>query len=503
MEKQLKKRGFLLYCFAIAAVYLLICSKSSPLYPMNDWVDVNCFFTMGRSLLDGLVPYRDLYEQKGPVLYFVYALLALFSRDSYFFVYLLEVVTYGLFLYFSGQIAGLYLKDRLTVWLLVTIQGSLIVISRAFAHGASVEEMCLFMSAYGLYVALRAMQEGRTLTFREACVCGIFSGILLWIKYTMLGLYLGLAIFVIIWYLGWGFRWKALLHTIGGFFAGLGMVSAVVFLYFLATGALDDLFTVYFYNNIFLYAKEPEQSRWLTIWNCLKLTLKNNRCYSLLMLPGLIWAVVRAFRDVRPLVLLLLSFCGLALGTYWGGWGISYYGLVFAVFSLFGLITIGEVLQRWGFRLDGSHPAVRVLTMIVAVTAMLDVCLFWGRNLYLLGQEKQTMPQYQFAEIINETEDATLLNYGFLDGGFYYAADVTPNCRFFCILNVQAPDMWATQRKYVAEGKVDFVVTRGKPLTEYQVDSSLYECVAEDTLYFEGKDRTYYLYRLISAEGAG
>ena len=66
MKIRLKKHSFLLYCFALAALFLLIGSKSSPLYPMNDWVDVNCFFTMGKSLLAGKVPYVDLYEQKGP-----------------------------------------------------------------------------------------------------------------------------------------------------------------------------------------------------------------------------------------------------------------------------------------------------------------------------------------------------------------------------------------------------------------------------------------------------
>ena len=54
-------------CLA-AFVMILLCSKSSPLYPMNDWVDVNCFFTVGRGMLHGLVPYRDLYEQKGDLL---------------------------------------------------------------------------------------------------------------------------------------------------------------------------------------------------------------------------------------------------------------------------------------------------------------------------------------------------------------------------------------------------------------------------------------------------
>ena len=67
----------LLFSMGIAALFLLIHSKSSPLYAMNDWVDVHCFFTMGRGILDGQVPYMDLYEQKGPVLYFLFALAAL------------------------------------------------------------------------------------------------------------------------------------------------------------------------------------------------------------------------------------------------------------------------------------------------------------------------------------------------------------------------------------------------------------------------------------------
>lgn len=500
MKSFLQKWCFLLYCFGISALLLLVCSKSSPLYPMNDWVDVNCFYTMGHSLLEGLVPYRDLYEQKGPVLYFIYALVALLSPDSFFGVYLLEVITFGLFLYYSGKIARLYLDTSLSVWLLVTVEAGLVLISRAFSHGASVEEMSLFMSAYGLYVALRALKEGRILSFREACLCGIFSGILLWVKYTMLGLYLGLALFIILWYLGWGHGFRALLHTVGSFFAGLGVVSAVVFCYFLMNDALGDLFTVYFYNNIFLYAKDPATSRLATIWQCLTLTLKNNHSYTLLMIPGGLWALVQLRKDPRPLLLLLFCFGGLALGTYWGGWAISYYGLVFAVFPVFGLIAIARVLEKLSlFSLLGRGKLIHGLCTCLICVLMLLVCLTNGRNLYLLGTPRESMPQYQFARIIRETEDPTLLNYGFLDGGFYFAADVVPNCRFFCILNVQAPDMWSTQRQYVSQGLIDYVVTRDKMLTDYSVDSSSYELVAQSELYFEGKVRTYYLYRLITA----
>lgn len=501
MKKLSKNHGFLLFCFLAAAGYLLICSKSSPLYPMNDWVDVNCFFTMGKSLLEGLVPYRDLYEQKGPVLYFVYAIIALFSPGSYFGVYLLEVLTYGLFLYYSGKIAGLYLEESALVWILTAILGALIPVTKAFAHGGSVEEMCLFMSAYGLYVALNAMKQGRTLTFREAFTCGIWSACLLWIKYTMLGLYLGLAIFIVFWYLCWEKAGRALLKTIGAFFAGIGAVTLVVFLYFLVNGALGDLFTVYFYNNIFLYAKEPEQSRLVTIYECLRNTLKLNKTYTLLFLSGLIWAAVKALRNPRILLLLILGFLGLTIGTYWGGWGISYYGLVFAVFAVFGLIAIAQVLQIC--RID---RLLAVLTMGSRVTAaiwssalvvlMMIFCLHHSGNVYLMNYPKENMPQYRFAEIINETEDATLLNFGFLDGGFYYAADVTPTAKFFCLLNVSAPEMWPNHYQQINGGLVDYVVTRDRELSSYRLDSSLYECVDQASLYFEGKERVYYLYRL-------
>ena len=139
-----KNRNLFLFSMILSAIYIGLGSKSSPLYPLNDWVDINCFFTMGRGILDGLVPYRDLYEQKGPVLYLVYALLALFSRDSYVGVYLLEVLTYGLFLYFSGLLAQLYLGKTRAIYFLVTILGAAIITSWSFTHGGSVEQLSLF-----------------------------------------------------------------------------------------------------------------------------------------------------------------------------------------------------------------------------------------------------------------------------------------------------------------------------------------------------------------------
>ena len=68
----------------LAAVALLFCSKSSPLYPINDWSDANIYFSIGKGMLRGEVVYRDLYDHKGPLLYALHALCALVS--PFFFI---------------------------------------------------------------------------------------------------------------------------------------------------------------------------------------------------------------------------------------------------------------------------------------------------------------------------------------------------------------------------------------------------------------------------------
>ena len=85
-------RKLLVFSIATAFFLLLICTKCSPLYPFNDWVDVHCFLTIGRGIKHGLVPYRDLYEQKGPLLYFIVALATYISETSFAPLFVTEIL---------------------------------------------------------------------------------------------------------------------------------------------------------------------------------------------------------------------------------------------------------------------------------------------------------------------------------------------------------------------------------------------------------------------------
>ena len=254
-EDRLHAKGeafWILTSAALSFVFLLIASKSSPIYPMNDWVDMHCFFTVGRGWHEGMIPYRDLVEQKGPLLYAAYALIAAISSGSFVGVFALEVVTFALFLWLSSKILRMAVNNPALISIGLIMMTACIVLSKAFCHGGSLEETTMFLPMYSLYAILRAQKEKRLLLSREALIHGVCAGICLMTKYTICGFYLGLALAVILWYL-LEKEGRALLNVIGSFLSGVFLVVGITALYFAANGALDDLWKCYFYNNIFVY----------------------------------------------------------------------------------------------------------------------------------------------------------------------------------------------------------------------------------------------------------
>lgn len=132
------------------------------------------------------------------------------------------------------------------------------------------------------------------------------------------------------------------------------------------------------------------------------------------------------------------------------------------------------------------------------------VCLVLSPNTRDLGTKKEDLVQYQFAEIIRQTPGATLLNYGFLDGGFYTASGIIPQTKYFCKLNMTVdryPEMMQEQNRYLEEKMVDYVVmewSEDKNRSQFKLDylRENYEMVAEQEGSFDGQGKKYILYRL-------
>ncbi len=500
MKRSLSKNKLIIFCFLVATAFLGICSKSSPLYPMNDWVDVQCFLTLGEGILHGMAPYVDLYEQKGPLLYMLYAPVALLCGKGYFGQFLLEVITYGLFLYYSAKIAQLHLGESRLVYPIVAVLAGTAATAYAFCHGGSVEQMCLFVFVYGLYTVLKACKEDRGLSKKEAIVNGALAASLLWIKYTMLGFYIGLGIFILIWYLGWIRKPRELLVTIGRMMLGFAAITGVVLVFCLVTGSLGKMFECYFYNNLFLYPSESQEPLLEQIGDRFSLAMDKNEGFPFLLYLGIAYLLIRAKEWPKELLAVTLSFTGLVIFTFMGK-SYPYYALTLAAFSVFGLIGIAKLIRKIPRKEIVPDAIARSKSAGANAIALVCIlCLYDAHgkssNVYLMDYEREDLPQYQFAEHIRKVEDATLLNFGFLDAGFYRTADVLPSTPFFCTFNVNAPGMWESQYAIIEEGAVDFVITRRYELSHYNCDGSKYELIDTASLIFEEFPFTYYLYAL-------
>lgn len=483
----------LMFIAATAVVTITICSKSSPLYPLNDWVDSNCFLTVGKSMLHGKVPYRDLFEQKGPLLYMLHVFAAWISETSFLGVYFIEIIACCIFLYLGFKTMQLYRKGVSA--LLNPILAAVVYSASCFCHGDSAEELCLPLLAYAIYVGLKGIRCGKVPSNTECLLVGVTSACVLWIKFSILGFYFGWICVPMILLIRNG-KVKKLFQMIVFIAGGVLLASLPVLLYFGANHALGDLWTVYFYDNLFAYSSVSESTVSFSLMNNLWTGIQNICNYNFIPMT------IAAFGGLTMLkkkgktdfCFILASFIGTFLLVYIGGRAYKYYSFIFSAFVPIGVVTAVESIrycykEYLHFRISNVNYRCRsILVSAICVVFLFVMC----ENTYLLHYKKIDMPQYQFAEMIEQVENATLLNYGFLDGGFYTTTGIVPNCRYFCKLNIELDAIMETQKEYVAQSLVDFVVTRDEKL-----ESDRYVCVATSMLFFEGTDRNYYLYRLI------
>lgn len=462
-------------------IVISVFSRSSFLYPFNDWVDANCYFTVGKSILSGKIPYKDLLDQKGPFLYFIQMIGALISYKSFGGIFILEVFASFFFLFISySTLKMLYPR---TVLYLIPCSAIIIYGSTCFSYGDSAEEFSLPLLSYGLYLCVTYMSKKRPIKRVEFFFLGVAVSCVFWIKFTLVGFFISLYL--------WFFYilvkrkdWKSLIALIRDSLFGFMIVSLGILVYYYLNDAIYDLFHVYFYTNIFSY---NHSSTPMTIVGLLlhelgriKYGLFTNPALALSILLGLLFFVKKPQFFFFFLMSFLFELFFICISkTY------DYYYFIISLFVPMGLLFVDSLIRRLNFRLS-SCSALFVLYFISIIYSYK-----YSTNLSYVCASKDTLPQFQFLKIIEKVESPSILNYYSMDLGVYTLCGVVPDCKFFAMLNVNREDIKKGQDNYIEKKKPDFIVTRGKkvPFINYQLR---YQC----DYPVLGIKTTYYLYQL-------
>ncbi len=479
-----------LYSLLIAAAMLFFTTRSSPAWPINDWCDANIYLSVGKGMTQGQVVYRDLYDHKGPLLYALHALCAMVSFDSFLGVYLMEVLLAAVFLFFGYKAMTAY-GSRKNAILLLPVLAWMVYAAWSFCEGDTAEEMCMPLVAASLWHVLAFLKSGEDrMRVRGLMAEGALAGCVLWIKFTGLGMQAGLLFAVLLRHLVHK-EWKNSLRMIGWLIVGFLLSTLPWILYFGLNGAIGDWLGVYFYDNLFRYGGAS-----MTLLQRVKAMVKNglkwiwqNWPYTIAIIGGLVWFVRR--RTVWEwLALALAAFFGAAL-VFFSGVEYPYYGQALAPLAVAGLIALSSLIRR------PVHKAVTAAVCAVCIA----LCPLTSYNANVdfgctIFQPREETMQYQLAQVINETPNATLLNYGFMDAGFFTAAGIAPNVRFFHSSNVEMEEKAQEQLRCIREGLVDYVVVRNEGPKELAENYELVATAKSPNFWYEN----VFLYRILNAQ---
>lgn len=180
----------------IAVVFLVVATgialvrfRSGPLYPpFNDInSDVFVYQLVGNSWTQGLMPYRDVYDVKGPVLFLLFGFFAAVRPWSMapplVFLALLALISLGL----AYAIARLHLQRRSLAALAAGLSCTLIYLSVADVPTSfTCEELAIPGVLLLLWLVARWLSERDTVADAWWVLDGAIFGVLLWTKYQVI-----------------------------------------------------------------------------------------------------------------------------------------------------------------------------------------------------------------------------------------------------------------------------------------------------------------------------
>lgn len=481
----MKKRETLfliLYCAAAAFFILLFATRSSFLYPCNDWNDANSYFSMGKALFNGKVPYRDVFDQKGMYLYFLYGLAYLISHTTFAGVFLLELVSAAFDLAGICRILELYVK-KTTAYILAPLVLGVSFASQSFYWGGSAEELCLPFLIWGLYLSLRYFGQeypDKAMNAKTLFLGGLLAGMVANIKFTSLG-------FFFAWMMCAAFAFLArkdlagAVKACGIFLLGMFLPFVPWVIYFALCGALYDWYWAYVYVNVFAYSNLGGEGpgiseRIYTLSKLLYWVARKNWGYFLFVIPGVLAELLgRGKKALARFQILSLCFF-LFLGIYVGGSELPYYALPLSVFSVLGFAFLGKALETLQERSGKgkTQKAAGVASSVLgngilwkraagcAASVLASAAFIYctSMNIPFMEEKREDIFLYKFREIVQRREDPTLLNIGCLDAGLYTVCDIVPSCRWFQTQTINMDLVYEEQERYIREGQTDFVLAR-------------------------------------------
>ncbi|MFT8406287.1 hypothetical protein [Liquorilactobacillus nagelii] len=178
------KNNWVVLVILLLGSFLFI--SASPLYKVNPWGDTNAMLAIGQAWLDGRVPFRDIFEQRGPVFYVYYLVMNMFSTKGYIGLFIIETLNLiGIWYWEKKILQLLQVPNKLQKWLALILPFFLLS-SFSFENGGSPEEFAFFWILWSFYYLLLFLKTGKLKNY-QVFLIGFGAALVFWMKYSLVG----------------------------------------------------------------------------------------------------------------------------------------------------------------------------------------------------------------------------------------------------------------------------------------------------------------------------
>jgi hypothetical protein len=432
--------------------------------------------SIGQAMRHDLMPYRDVFDHKGPLLYLLQYFAAWVFPRSTTGVYMLLSLCLTVFLFFGYRIARIFLNVKASLVAAVLMQFSVVYsASWPFGKGAAEEYLlpgltaCLFYLVRFLSGTESERQDNDRKSILYYGASGFWIGTIFWIKFTPVP-FLGLAFLALLIAMLIKRRFKTALKSTISMILGVVVISIPVVLYLLSKGILGDMWSGYIEFNL-QYARGLNRlpaSHTIMGTSFLFGIFAKTICAIL----GMIYLRLRSGKILREGTYIITGYILLTLmSLLMMRRNYSYYFLPLMPFLFFTWIALIDLAQKAYVKSGRSIPSEKrrwIFTafFIVSISAvMIGVSL----NSPIVGSRitpKSVLEKY--ADEINHRWEQTgneepprILDFSYTEMGLMQLCDSYPKDRFFympAIYDEMEQEILIEQSGYIRNGLPDVIL---------------------------------------------
>lgn len=384
--------------------------------------DQSIFALIGKSWLLGYLPYRDLFDHKGPLLFLAYTCAALFPNIKVG-IYIISVVLFFVNTALIYRIGRLYVSP-LSAWCVLLIA----IVPYITLMGLTCEELSLPFNLLPLYLIFKTIRQRNTtrenLSTGSAFIIGLCLGINFMIRANNAAPTIVSMFPICLQMLICG-DWKSFFRVIGAIAAGIICLILPFLIYFYAKGALDDfiygniIFNIEYTNGVkgLKFSKNLIKSTYLPFLVILSLFNLRNKQFSL--------------SEIITFSLIVISSLAVSCMAY----AFSHY--------LITAIPAYVIVGIMALKMRDCHPLNRffciVIILLLTLPHMKPLQIIYGATGLPVSEQapKACKTEARYLQdtvlpVIPTSERNSFLAVG-LFGGEYLAMNLIPCSKFFCL----------------------------------------------------------------------